>query len=131
VPRKAGGGDLTDDLTPARQSVSPLLDIIRRTTERISHRRVAPHADDRRRFGAELYNEGILGIGVSTVFHAQISSTSRVLRSAWTGVSRGDCIFPFRLINQAPSQTQEGQSACSDRSRRFSARNSRAQRAFE
>src|SRR5712672_817259 len=34
-----------------------------------------------------------------SVVHAQISSTNRVLRSAWTGVSRGDCIFPFAFIN--------------------------------
>src|SRR6266851_735482 len=41
-----------------------------------------------------------------TVVHAQISSTSRVLRSRWTGVSRGDCIFPFETIKFARSQTQ-------------------------
>src|SRR5258706_9991861 len=44
-----------------------------------------------------------------TVVHAQISSTSRVLRSAWTVVSRGDCIFPCRVINLLPSQTQQEQ----------------------
>src|SRR6266446_2243919 len=42
-----------------------------------------------------------------TVVHAQISSTSRVLRSAWTGVSRGDCIFPFAFDNLALRQKQE------------------------
>src|SRR6266851_4495492 len=42
-----------------------------------------------------------------TVVHAQISSTSRVLRSAWTGVSRGDCIFPFVSNNLAARQKQE------------------------
>src|SRR6266851_3606656 len=42
-----------------------------------------------------------------TVVHAQISSTSRVLRSAWTVVSRGDCIFPFVSNNLAARQKQE------------------------
>src|SRR5882757_7203585 len=42
-----------------------------------------------------------------TVAHAQISSTSRVLRSAWTVVSRGDCIFPFASNNLAARQKQE------------------------
>jgi len=39
--------------------------------------------------------------------HAQIFSTSRVLRSRWTEVSRGDCIFPCAFFNLVSLQKQE------------------------
>jgi hypothetical protein len=39
--------------------------------------------------------------------HAQIFSTSRVLRSRWTEVSRGDCIFPCAFFNLVRLQKQE------------------------
>jgi hypothetical protein len=48
IPIKAGG----DDLSPAWRIVSLLHSVIGRTTGRISHRRVTPRVDDRRRFGA-------------------------------------------------------------------------------
>jgi hypothetical protein len=42
-----------------------------------------------------------------SVVHAQVSSTNRVLRSRWTEVSRGDCIFPFGFDNLAWSRKQQ------------------------
>src|SRR6267378_7949654 len=104
-----------DDLASARQIRLPLFDPIGRAMKRISHERasvgkvsIAPHVDDdRRRFGAEPCIKGIWCNGIFTVVHAQISSTSRVLRSAWTVVSRGDCIFPFASNNLAARQKQE------------------------
>jgi hypothetical protein len=67
---------------------------------------------------------------VFTVVHAQISSTSRVLRSAWTVVSRGDCISPLGLLsrprrkrkrNNRPRNNRRVRTrlACSGRSRLF------------
>src|SRR5229473_4585418 len=52
-----------------------------------------------------------------TVVHAQTSSTSRALRSSWTVVSRGDCMFPFGFNNWAPRQKQEQGLRITDRIR--------------
>src|SRR5258705_10731781 len=69
-----------------------------------------------------------------TVVHAQISSTSRVLRSAWTVVLRGDCIFPSASSNLAATQKQEEGRPNADWARSLaaiSATNSRTQEALE
>src|SRR5258706_1083634 len=91
-----------DNLTSARQIFLPGFDVIRRVTEcgsdeavRAGKVGIRTHIDDNRRaFGAEPCIQVMWRNRELTSVHAQTSSTSRVLRSPWTVVSRGDCIFP-------------------------------------